>query len=37
VSMLTILLFLQVGITDPDEPDLTRIQGQHASRYWPSR
>ncbi|MBU3065950.1 hypothetical protein KO481_31070 [Nocardia sp. NEAU-G5] len=37
VSMLTILLFLQVGITDPDEPDLTRIQGQRASRYWPSR
>ncbi len=37
VSMVTILLFLQVGITDPDEPDLSRIQGQHASRYWPSR
>jgi NO-binding membrane sensor protein with MHYT domain len=37
VSMLTILLFLQVGITDPDEPDLSRVQGQDASRYWPSR
>ncbi|WP_280275060.1 MHYT domain-containing protein [Nocardia wallacei] len=37
VSMVTLLLLLQVGITDVDEPDLTRIRGQHASRYWPSR
>ncbi|MBB5911147.1 NO-binding membrane sensor protein with MHYT domain [Nocardia transvalensis] len=37
VSMVTMLLLLQVGITDIDEPDLRRIQGQRASRYWPSR
>ncbi|MEV5651722.1 MHYT domain-containing protein [Nocardia sp. NPDC052254] len=37
VSMVTLLLFLQVGITDIHEPDLSRIRGQHASRYWPSR
>ncbi|MBO0854979.1 MAG: hypothetical protein J2P18_14595 [Nocardia sp.] len=36
VSMVTILLFLQVGTTEVSEPDLTRIQGQQASRYWPS-
>ncbi|MCX4094850.1 MHYT domain-containing protein [Nocardia sp. alder85J] len=37
VSMVTMVLLLQVGITDVDEPDLTRVDGQHASRYWPSR
>ncbi len=37
VSMVTLLLFLQVGITDIHEPDLSRIRGQRASRYWPSR
>ncbi|WP_063833740.1 MHYT domain-containing protein [Nocardia sp. NRRL WC-3656] len=36
VSMVTLLLFLQVGITDIHEPDLSRIRGQRASRYWPS-
>ncbi|RMI30086.1 MHYT domain-containing protein [Nocardia stercoris] len=36
VSMVTMLLLLQVGISDVDEPDLSRIAGQHASRYWPS-
>ncbi|MGX1810708.1 MHYT domain-containing protein [Nocardia sp. NPDC055321] len=35
VSMVTMLLLLQVGITDIDEPDLSRIRGQYASRYWP--
>ncbi|WP_024805947.1 MHYT domain-containing protein [Nocardia sp. BMG51109] len=37
VSMVTMLLLIQVGITEIDEPDLSRIRGQHASRYWPSR
>ncbi|MBF6329728.1 MHYT domain-containing protein [Nocardia transvalensis] len=37
VSMVTMLLLLQVGVTDADEPDLSRIRGQYASRYWPSR
>lgn len=37
VSMVTMLTLLQVGITDVDEPDLSRIRGQHASRFWPSR
>jgi NO-binding membrane sensor protein with MHYT domain len=37
VSMVTMVLLLQVGITDADEPDLSRIQGRRASRYWPSR
>ncbi|MQY25210.1 MHYT domain-containing protein [Nocardia aurantia] len=37
VSMVTMVLLLQVGITDVDEPDLTRIEGRYASRYWPSR
>ncbi|MCU1648063.1 MAG: putative signaling protein [Nocardia sp.] len=37
VSMATMLLFLQVGITDVDEPDLSRIRGQYASRFWPAR
>ncbi|MFC9995330.1 MHYT domain-containing protein [Nocardia sp. NPDC127526] len=36
VSMVTLLMLLQVGITDVDEPDLSRIRGQYASRYWPS-
>ena len=36
VSMVTLLLFLQVAITDIHEPDLSRIRGQRASRYWPS-
>ncbi len=36
VSMVTILMFLQVGITDPEDPDLQRVQRQRASRYWPS-
>jgi NO-binding membrane sensor protein with MHYT domain len=37
VSMVTILMFLQVGITDPEEPDLRPLPGRHASRYWPSQ
>ncbi|QLY29162.1 MHYT domain-containing protein [Nocardia huaxiensis] len=37
VSMVTMLMLLQVGITDVDEPDLSRIRGQYASRYWPAR
>ncbi|MCU1645597.1 MAG: putative signaling protein [Nocardia sp.] len=37
VSMVTMLMLFQVGITDIDEPDLSRIRGQYASRYWPSR
>ncbi|WP_405493278.1 MHYT domain-containing protein [Nocardia sp. NBC_00511] len=37
VSMLTMLMLFQVGITDIDEPDLSRIRGQYASRYWPAR
>ncbi|MFI6866518.1 MHYT domain-containing protein [Nocardia sp. NPDC050406] len=37
VSMVTLLTLLQVGITEIDEPDLSRIRGQHASRFWPSR
>ncbi|WP_280268073.1 MHYT domain-containing protein [Nocardia wallacei] len=37
VGMVTLLLLFQVGITDIDEPDLSRIRGQYASRYWPSR
>lgn len=36
VSMVTMLLLLQVGITDIEDPDLSRIRGQYASRYWPS-
>ncbi|MFF2551114.1 MHYT domain-containing protein [Nocardia sp. NPDC058058] len=36
VSMATMLMFFQVGITDIDEPDLSRIRGQYASRFWPS-
>ncbi|MEU6559203.1 MHYT domain-containing protein [Nocardia nova] len=36
VSMVTLLLFLQVAVTDIHEPDLSRIRGQRASRYWPS-
>ncbi|MCM6774349.1 hypothetical protein NDR87_14595 [Nocardia sp. CDC159] len=37
VALVTMLLLLQVGITDADEPDPRRVQGQYASRYWPSR
>ncbi|MEV6768898.1 MHYT domain-containing protein [Nocardia sp. NPDC051030] len=37
VGMVTMLMLLQVGITDVDEPDLSRIRGQYASRFWPSR
>ncbi|WP_282782780.1 MHYT domain-containing protein [Nocardia sp. CC201C] len=37
VSMVTMLTLLQVGITEIDEPDLSRIRGQRASRFWPSR
>ncbi|WP_084536194.1 MHYT domain-containing protein [Nocardia yamanashiensis] len=37
VSMVTMLMLFQVGITDVEEPDLSRIRGQYASRFWPSR
>ncbi|MFJ4655687.1 MHYT domain-containing protein [Nocardia sp. NPDC088792] len=37
VSMATMLMLFQVGITDVDEPDLSRIRGQYASRFWPAR
>ncbi|WP_084477892.1 MHYT domain-containing protein [Nocardia jejuensis] len=37
VGMVTMLMLLQVGFTDIDEPDLSRIRGQYASRYWHSR
>lgn len=36
VSMVTLVLFVQVSITEIHEPDLSRIRGQQASRYWPS-
>ncbi|MEV0468344.1 MHYT domain-containing protein [Nocardia tengchongensis] len=37
VSMATMILLFQVGITEIDEPDLSRIRGQYASRFWPAR
>ncbi|GAB0107070.1 MHYT domain-containing protein [Nocardia sp. JMUB6875] len=37
VSMATMLMLFQVGITEIDEPDLSRIRGQYASRFWPAR
>ncbi|WP_330179765.1 hypothetical protein OHB26_25430 [Nocardia sp. NBC_01503] len=36
VSMVTMIMLFQVGITEIDEPDLSRIRGQYASRFWPS-
>ncbi|MET8425726.1 hypothetical protein [Nocardia sp. NPDC004860] len=30
-------LLFQVGITEIDQPDLSRIRGQYASRFWPAR
>ncbi|MGW0251745.1 MHYT domain-containing protein [Nocardia goodfellowii] len=36
VSMVTMVTLLQVGLSEIDEPDLSRIAGQRASRYWPS-
>ncbi|WP_194814096.1 MHYT domain-containing protein [Nocardia sp. XZ_19_385] len=37
VSMVTMVTLLQVGLSEIDEPDLSRIAGQRASRYWPSQ
>ncbi|GAB2517931.1 MHYT domain-containing protein [Nocardia heshunensis] len=37
VSMATMIMLFQVGITEIDEPDLSRIRGQYASRFWPAR
>lgn len=36
VSMVTLVLFVQVVVTEISEPDLSRLRGQQASRYWPS-
>ncbi|MEV0762630.1 MHYT domain-containing protein [Nocardia sp. NPDC050435] len=36
VSMVTMVTLLQVGLSEIEEPDLRRIAGQRASRYWPS-
>ena len=37
VSMVTLVLFVQVVITEISERDLSRLRGQQASRYWPSQ
>ncbi|GGK43292.1 MHYT domain-containing protein [Nocardia camponoti] len=37
ISMVTLILLMQVGITEAEDPNLTRpVNGQRASRYWPS-
>ncbi|GAD81858.1 MHYT domain-containing protein [Nocardia asteroides] len=37
VSMVTMVLLMQVGITEAEDPNLARpIHGQRASRFWPS-
>ncbi|MFD4353407.1 MHYT domain-containing protein [Nocardia sp. NPDC058519] len=37
ISMVTMILLMQVGITEAEDPNLTRpVHNQNASRFWPS-
>ncbi|MFB7875477.1 MHYT domain-containing protein [Nocardia sp. NPDC056064] len=37
ISMVTMILLMQVGITEAEDPNLARpVHGQRASRFWPS-
>ncbi|WP_410869968.1 MHYT domain-containing protein [Nocardia sp. A7] len=37
ISMVTMILLMQVGITEAEDPSLTRpVHNQNASRFWPS-
>ncbi|MFC4374887.1 MHYT domain-containing protein [Nocardia halotolerans] len=37
ISMVTMILLMQVGITEAEDPNPTRpVRGQRASRFWPS-